>query len=136
MRVCHGCFDILVNLIQGYSPCGLSIILLTLQREEHSRHRNVSQEWGERIMSATYKQGIGCGGTWIDSGSMAILAFYFICNHLELIPTHTVCMWEDRFKCAKQNINQFVLKVIRMWTSQVMGFDLSRQLLLSATDLE
>lgn len=51
-------------------------------------------------MSATYKQGIGGGGTWIDYGSMAILAFYFICNPLG-IETYTYARGEDRFKCAE-----------------------------------
>lgn len=43
VRVCHGCFDSPVLLIQGSDPCGLSIILLTLQREQHSRHWTVNQ---------------------------------------------------------------------------------------------
>ena len=43
MRVCHGCFDSPVILIQGSDPCGLSIILLTLQREQHSRHWTVNR---------------------------------------------------------------------------------------------
>lgn len=75
-------------------------------------------------MSATYKQGIGDGGTWIYSGSMVILAFYYICNPLG-IDTYTYACGEDRFKCAEQDISRLVLKVISMWTSQVVGFDLS-----------
>lgn len=43
VRVCHGCFDSPVILIQGSDPCGLSIILLTLQQEQHSRHWTVNQ---------------------------------------------------------------------------------------------
>ena len=43
VRVCHGCFDSPVILIQGSDPCGLSIILLTLQREQHSRHWTVNR---------------------------------------------------------------------------------------------